>query len=49
VLPLNSVECERIFSAMNYIKNPYRNGLVEGTLDILMQIYCNGPELEEIE
>jgi hypothetical protein len=44
-IPLDSVECERMFSAINLIKTKQRNRLESETLNDLMMIYKNGPPM----
>ena len=48
IIPLSSVECERYFSRLNLIKTRLRNCLEAETLDSLMNISINGPEIKNI-
>ena len=47
VLPASSAEVERVFSAMKRIKTPVRNRLKTGTLDHLLRILIEGPEVRD--
>ena len=47
VMPYNTCCCERGFSAMGRIKTKMRNRLYVETLDALMMISLNGPEMHE--
>jgi len=44
-IPVTTVECERGYSAMNYVKGELRNRLNEQRLSDLMRVYLEGPEL----
>lgn len=46
ILPVSTAECERAFSAMKRIKTDLRNRMKTSTLDCLMRISIEGPELE---
>ena len=48
-LPFCTAECERTFSAMNYIKNKYRNRLKKILNDLLLLYTACKPELNEID
>jgi len=45
ILPVSTAECERAFSAMKHIKTKLRNQMKISTLDYLMQISIEGPEI----
>ena len=45
----STAECERQFSGMKLIKSNRRCRLQQGTLDNLMRIHCDGPELQEYD
>lgn len=45
ILPVSTAECERAFSAMKRIKTKLRNQMKTSTLDYLMQISIEGPEI----
>ncbi|KAK8772370.1 hypothetical protein V5799_024386 [Amblyomma americanum] len=45
VLPPHTVDCERDFSALKLIKTQLRNRLKEKSLDCLIRIACEGPEV----
>ena len=45
ILPVRTAECERAFSAMKRIKTKLRNQMKTSTLDCLMQISIEGPEI----
>ena len=47
VLPASSAEVEEVFSAMKKIKTPVRNRLKTGTLDHLLRISIEGPEVRD--
>lgn len=47
VLPVGSAEAERGFSIMNYIKSKRRARLLPETLDHIMRIRINGPEVKK--
>lgn len=47
VLPPHTADCERDFSALKLIKTQLRNRLKEESLDALIRIACEGPEVEE--
>ena len=47
VLPASSAEVERVFSAMRRIKTPVCNRLKTGTLDHLLRISIEGPEVRD--
>ncbi len=49
VLPVTSVECERVFSAMTATKTALRNRLKNPTLNALLTIQLNGPPLAEFD
>jgi len=46
-VPLSTVECERVFSKMNLTKNDHRSALNTQTLDALLEIGLNGPNIGE--
>jgi hypothetical protein len=46
---VDSTDCERGFSAMKHIKTALRNRLAQSTLEQLLMISINGPELDEKE
>ena len=48
-LPLSSVECERVFSSVNRIKNEMRNRLEDETLDDLLMISSNGIDIKDFD
>ncbi|XP_062506352.1 zinc finger protein 862-like [Corticium candelabrum] len=43
----STAECERQFSGMKLIKSNRRCRLQQATLDNLMRVHCDGPELEQ--
>ena len=45
ILPVSTAECERAFSAMKRIKTKLRNQMKTSTLDCLMRISIEGPEI----
>lgn len=45
----STAACERGFSAMNRLKKPERNGLRNSTLNNLMRIAIDGPEIEKFQ
>lgn len=45
ILPVSTTECERAFSAMKRIKTKLRNQMKTSTLDYLMRISIEGPEI----
>ena len=47
VVPVDSADCERGFSAMKHIKNALRNRLSQASLEQLLTIAINGPELSD--
>lgn len=47
VISPSTAECERGFSSMNLIKTSLRNSLNQKSLQMLMNISANGPELED--
>jgi len=47
VVPVDSADCERGFSAMKHIKNALRNRLSQVSLEQLLTIAINGPELSD--
>eukprot|EP00733_Pompholyxophrys_punicea_P001585 Pompholyxophrys_punicea_v1_NODE_844_length_1222_cov_6.458440.p1 type:complete len:110 gc:universal NODE_844_length_1222_cov_6.458440:781-452(-) len=49
VLTLQSADCERGFSAMKRIKTATRNRLSNTTLEQLMYISINGPDLKNFD
>ena len=49
VLPTNTAECERGFSAQNRIKNSTRNRLKPERLDYLMTINIERPPSKEFD
>lgn len=46
VLPLSTAECERGFSQLNLVKTDSRNRLLVTTIDDLLMVKTNGPNLE---
>ncbi|XP_053372515.1 zinc finger protein 862-like [Mercenaria mercenaria] len=49
VIPMTSVQCERGFSTQNRIKSKARTSMKSKTLDDLMRISEDGPELEKFD
>ena len=49
VIPFTTADCERAFSSMNRIKTTLRNRLKTSTLDNLLRISIEGPELEDFD
>ena len=49
VLPVSTVDCERGFSTMKRIKTHLRSVMKTQTLDCLMRISIEGPELESYD
>jgi len=49
VLPITSVECERVFSQINIIKHRLRASLETETLDSLLNIKLNGDKVEDYD
>ncbi len=49
VLPVTSVECERVFSAMTFLKTALRNKLKNRSLNALLHIKLSGPALEAFD
>lgn len=47
IIPSDSCDCERSFSLMKFIKRPLRNGLSQATLEQLLHIKLNGPDLSD--
>ena len=47
VLPASSAEVERVFLAMKRIKTPVCNRIKTGTLDHLLRVSIEGPEVED--
>ena len=45
LIPVSTAECERAFSSMNRIKTDLRNRLKTSTLDCLMRISIEGPQI----
>jgi hypothetical protein len=45
ILPLSTADCERAFSTMKRVKTPLRNRLNTKTLESLMRIRLEGPQL----
>ncbi|KAH3752654.1 uncharacterized protein LOC127847728 [Dreissena polymorpha] len=43
----STAECERQFSAMNFIKNSRRYHMNQDTLEALMRVHADGPPLHE--
>ena len=46
-LPMSSVNCERGFSVMKLIKTRLRNSLKQDTLEHVMMIAIEGPEMKK--
>ena len=46
-IPLSTADCERAFSSMKRVKTPLRNRLKISTLDSLLRISIEGPDLED--
>ena len=46
-IPLSTADCERAFSSMKRVKTPLRNRLKTSTLDSLLRISIEGPDLED--
>ena len=49
VLPVSTADCERGFSKQNLVKTCLRNSMGTKTLDNLMRISIDGPELKDFE
>ena len=49
IIPAHSADCQRAFSVQNMIKTKQRSKLHIETLDWLMRISLNGPELENMK
>nr|XP_033476284.1 zinc finger protein 862-like [Epinephelus lanceolatus] len=49
VLPISAAQCERGFSAQNWIKNSTRSSLAVSTTEDLMRISLEGPSVEEFD
>ena len=49
VIPLSTADCERAFSAIKRVKTALRNRLKTATLDCLLRITVEGPELEDFD
>ena len=49
ILPLSTADCERAFSTMKRVKTPLRNRLNTKTLDSLMRIRVEGPDLSSFD
>ncbi|KAG1676292.1 Zinc finger protein 862 [Nymphon striatum] len=49
VLPLNTACCERGFSQMKIIKSDWRSSLTPKTLDSLMRIVIDGPDIDTFD
>ena len=47
VLPASSAEVERVFLVMKRIKTPVCNRIKTGTLDHLLRVSIEGPEVED--
>ena len=47
IVPVSTADCERGFSTMNRIKTDPRNRLKTTTLDKLIRLSSEGPELDE--
>ena len=47
IMPLQTAGCERGFSAQNGIKTARRNRLGEETMNILMNIKCEGDSVDK--
>ena len=48
ILPVSTADCERGFSTLKKFKTPLRNRLKTETLDMLMHISLESPELKEL-
>jgi hypothetical protein len=46
-IPFSTADCERAFSSMNRVKTPLRNRLKTSTLDSLLRISIECPDLED--
>ena len=49
VLPVSTTDCERCFSVMNRVKTDLRNHMHTKTLDRLLRIHIEGPDLLEFD
>lgn len=49
IVPVSTADCERGFSTMNRIKTDSRNRLKTGTLDKLIRLSSEGPELDRFD
>ena len=48
-IPFSTADCERAFSAMKRVKTPLRNRLKTSTLDCLLRISIEGPNLNDFD
>ncbi len=49
ILPLSTADCERAFSTMKRVKTTLRNRLCTKTLDSLMRIRVEGPDMSSFD
>ena len=49
IIPLGSVECERLFSAMNFIKDKKKSRLTTRNLFYRLNIFIHGGNVEEFD
>ncbi len=48
-IPFSTADCERAFSTMKRVKTPLRNRLKTTTLDWLLRISIEGPDLKDFD
>lgn len=48
-IPFSTADCERAFSTMKRVKTPLRNRLKTSTLDCLLRISIEGPDLNDFD
>ena len=48
-IPFSTADCERAFSTMKRVKTPLRNRLKTTTLDCLLRISIEGPDLNDFD
>ena len=49
ILPVSTADCERAFSTMKHVKTPLRNRLNTKTLDALLRIRIEGPDMSDFD
>ena len=49
MIPFSTADCERAFSTMKQVKTKLRNRLKTTTLDCLLRISIEGPELKDFD